>query len=262
MFHIKNVLIGTLAITFSSAILADASQTLDLTKTQIAPAPVSQSAVSQPLSCYIEPSADVTVGTTAEGRLVSMLVDRSDHVRKGQLIAELESGLEKASVNTKSAEVEYAQRRLERISGLTAAKLITDQEVDDIKTEKAIASLELSERRQQLQLKRITSPIDGVVVERMVSEGDLVTGGEVARIVSLDPLYVETVMPLERFGSIKKGDQYKIQLQHINSVHNAKVINVDSIIDAASSTFRVRLQLPNPDYRIPSGLKCRIVVGG
>lgn len=213
----------------------------------------------QALSCYLEPSADVTVGTTAEGRLTRMLVDRSDHVEKGQLLAELESGLEAASINTKAAQAAYAGRRLERVRDLSAAKLITEQEVDDIRTEKSIANLELRERREQLKLKNITSPIDGVIVERMVSEGDLVKGGEVVRIVSLNPLYVEAVMPLERFGTLNKGDRYQVKLQHLDSLHEAEVINVDSIIDAASSTFRVRLQIENPDYRIPSGLKCLLL---
>lgn len=219
----------------------------------------SQAEPMQALSCYLEPSADVTVGTTAEGRLVRMLVDRSDHVEKGQLLAELESGLEKAAINTKSAQAAYASRRLERIRDLTAAKLITDQEADDIRTEKSVANLELRERREQLKLKKITSPIDGVIVERMVTEGDLVKAGEVVRIVGLDPLYVEAVMPLERFGTLAKGDQYQVKLQHLDSVHEAEVINVDSIIDAASSTFRVRLQIDNQDYRIPSGLKCLLL---
>lgn len=219
----------------------------------------SQAEPMQALSCYLEPSADVTVGTTAEGRLTRMLVDRSDHVEKGQLLAELESGLEIASVNTKSAQAAYATRRLDRIRDLSAAKLITEQEVDDIRTEKSIANLELRERREQLKLKKITSPIDGVIVERMVSEGDLVTGGEVLRIVRLNPLYVEAVMPLERFGTLTKGDRYQVKLQHLDSLHEAEVINVDSIVDAASSTFRVRLQLDNPEYRIPSGLKCLLL---
>lgn len=213
----------------------------------------------QALSCYLEPSADVTVGTTAEGRVTRMLVDRTDHVEKGQLLAELESGLETAAINTKSAQAAYANRRLERIKDLSAAKLITEQEVDDIRTEKSIANLELRERREQMKLKKITSPIDGVIVERMVSEGDLVKGGEVARIVSLDPLYVETVMPLELFGTLAKGDRYQVRLQHLESVHDVVVINVDSIVDAASSTFRVRLKLDNPEYRIPSGLKCLLL---
>lgn len=221
--------------------------------------PVLHAETIQALSCYLEPSADVTVGTTAEGRLTRMLVDRADHVEKGQLLAELESGLEAAAIDTKSAQAAYANRRLERIRDLSAAKLITEQEVDDIRTEKAIANLELRERREQMKLKRITSPIDGVIVERMVSEGDLVKGGEVARIVSLDPLYVEAVMPLELFGTLSKGDHYQVRLQHLESVHPVQVINVDSIIDAASSTFRVRLQLDNPEYQIPSGLKCQLL---
>ena len=41
--------------------------------------------------------------------------------------------------------------------------------------------------------------------------------------------------------------------------YSAYVIIVDRVIDAASGTFGVRLELPNPDYRVPAGLMCKVV---
>ena len=45
----------------------------------------------------------------------------------------------------------------------------------------------------------------------------------------------------------------------VNRKYSAHVIIVDSVIDAASGTFGVRLELPNPDYRLPAGLLCQVV---
>ena len=47
------------------------------------------------------------------------------------------------------------------------------------------------------------------------------------------------------------------QQQPAGGQHNGHALSVDRVIDAASGTFGVRLTLPNPDRKIPSGLKCR-----
>jgi membrane fusion protein (multidrug efflux system) len=44
----------------------------------------------------------------------------------------------------------------------------------------------------------------------------------------------------------------------VSKVYKAKVTIVDRVIDAASGTFGVRLELPNPKYRLPAGLKCKV----
>ena len=44
----------------------------------------------------------------------------------------------------------------------------------------------------------------------------------------------------------------------MRGTHTARVKVVDPVIDAASGTFGVRLELPNPNYRLPAGLKCKV----
>ena len=211
------------------------------------------------LSCLLEPSQDIRVGIPADGVLTSIKVDRSDRVRQGQLLAELDTRLERAGINIQEARKEFAARRLERAKNLQAAQLIPEQELDELVTEQRLSELELIERREQIRLKQTFSPIDGVVVEKFASTGDLVQKNELLRIMQLDPLYVEVVLSLDWFGKIQTGEQKNVLLQHLDDTVEATVINVDSVIDPASSTFRVRLSLPNPDYRIPSGLRCQFV---
>ncbi len=213
---------------------------------------------AEPLSCILEPSLDVFVGAPVEGVVERVEVDRADIVKRGQLLAQLQAGVEQAAVNTQAAREAYARRRIERTEELQQGQLMSQQELDDIRIEYELARLELAERREQLRIRRITSPIEGVVVERFHDPGNLIQKEHLLRIMQLDPLHVEVVLPVEYFGSMKVGERRAVWLQHLDSIHEAKVVVVDRIVDAASSTFRVRLALPNPNYSIPSGLRCEI----
>ena len=81
------------------------------------------------------------------------------------------------------------------------------------------------------------------------------------RVAKVDPLRVEIIAPAALFGSIRNG-----MFAHVTPdvpsgpPIEAKVVLVDKLIDAASNTFRVRAELPNPDGAIPSGLRCRAEV--
>ena len=81
----------------------------------------------------------------------------------------------------------------------------------------------------------------------------------IMKIACVDPLYVEVVVPAEKFGVVKKGVKAGVTLDFPKpGKYNASVIIVDRVIDAASGTFGVRLILPNPDYLLPAGLKCMV----
>jgi len=67
------------------------------------------------------------------------------------------------------------------------------------------------------------------------------------------------VVPVNLFGKLKIGSVGKVSFSPLlNGVHTAKVTVVDRVIDAASSTFGVRLIMPNPGNRIPAGIKCKV----
>lgn len=84
--------------------------------------------------------------------------------------------------------------------------------------------------------------------------------GAILTVAQIDPLNVEVIVSVEKFGSIAVGAEAIILPEEpIGGEYSAKVVIVDLVIDAASGTFGVRLELPNSDYRLPSGLKCRVM---
>lgn len=208
--------------------------------------------------CMVEPSAEVNVGTPVDGVLEAVLADRGDMVKSGQVLARLSSGVEQAAVDLQAAKAEFGARKRARNEELRRKELLSQQELDELNTELLVAELELKERQEQLKLRAVMSPVNGVIVDRYRQRGDLVKQERIFRVAQLDPLHVEAVVPAARFGRILAGQTYDVQLQLAGGRVKAQVSQVDRVIDAASGTFRVRLVLPNPKFQIPPGQRCQV----
>jgi RND family efflux transporter MFP subunit len=192
------------------------------------------------------------------------MVNRGDAVRKGQVVAKLQSGVEAAAVSLSEARVEFGRRKVERRETLFEKQLISAQERDELVTEVRLREEELKRDAETLKLRTIVSPIDGVVVERRLAPGEFIRTDKsvVLRLAQIDPLNVEVVAPARLFKSLRVGMPGRVSLApFFPGTYQAKVVVVDQVIDAASGTLGVRLQLPNPDNRIPAGIKCSVVFG-
>ena len=79
----------------------------------------------------------------------------------------------------------------------------------------------------------------------------------VVTVAQIDPRRAEVVLPAALFGRLAPGMRAEVLPELPDAgVHVATVEIVDRVIDAASGTFRVSLELPNPDRALPSGLHC------
>lgn len=207
----------------------------------------------------IEPSEVVEISSHVRGTLEEVLVERGDRVEKGRAVARITSDVEQAAVALARSRVEFALRKVKRNEDLYRQELISIHEKDEMETELQIARLELQEAEARLSMRTIRSPIHGVVVERLLSAGEYVGEEPILEIARIDPLFVEVVVPVERFGSIKTGMKAEVRPELPGSrARTAHVIIVDRVLDAASGTFGVRLRMPNPGHRLPAGLKCRV----
>ncbi|MEG3640595.1 efflux RND transporter periplasmic adaptor subunit [Magnetococcus sp. PR-3] len=211
-----------------------------------------------PISCLIEPSLQAAMGTQVEGVLEKVMVDRGDFIRRGQLLAQLSVGVEKAAVAYQEVRVAYGTRRVDRNKALKRQKLISPQDLDEIVTELELSQLELQERKEQLKLRQIYAPFDGVVVDRMRDPGDMIKQELIMNVARIDPLHVELVVPATQLNRFKKGEKRFIEVPLLKKRFEARVSVIDKVVDAASGTFRVRLVLPNKRHRLSAGLRCKL----
>ena len=234
----------------------------------------------------IEPFELVDVGSPVDGVVEQIKVQRSSSVQKGETLVLLESSVEHAvverarimsavegEIKLQEEKLAFAKRMHARVAELFQSEAISAEKNDQAATEvsfaraqlqkamenRELARLDLERAQAMLNQRTIKSPISGVVVERFVARGELVGNKPLLKVAQMDPLRVEVVLPSDLFRTITPGMKADIIAETDTDVrYSSTVVIVDRVIDPASGTFGVRLELPNPDYRLPSGLKCKV----
>jgi RND family efflux transporter MFP subunit len=272
-----------------------AVQTASLTTPQTNPAngPSSGSAAAakvdrsnEALGCLIEPSVVVEVGSPVSGLIDRVVVERGDIIRKGQTVASLDARVERASMalastrlrneaEMRSAEssLDFAKRKHDRNEslhrdGIVSAQIreqaeaeakMADQRVNQAREQRSVAAQEVELSKAQLALRTISSPVSGVVIERYLSAGERVDEKPILKVAQIHPLRVEAILPASMYGKIKTGMTMMVSPELPGAKPRAAPVTiVDRVIDPASNSFRVRMEMPNADFSLPSGVRCKV----
>ena len=246
----------------------------------------SANAKADALACLIQPYQEAEIGSQVVGVINHVYVERGDFVTKGQALAQLNADVERAALQAAklraeaTAELkaaasnhEFAQKKKIRTEDLYKQNFVSLQAADQAATEAQVAEMRLRQAREgqrlaqqelakaqaQLAQRTIKSPLSGVVVERYLSEGERVEDKPVLKVATVDPLKVEVIVPASYFTRIKQGMTATVKPEMADvDTRTAKVVVVDRVIDPASNSFRVRLELPNPNNSVPPGLRCKV----
>jgi RND family efflux transporter MFP subunit len=244
-------------------------------------------ALAEDYPCLIEPRQTLKLTTPVQGVVGAVLVDRGDRVRKGQLVARLDTAVEEANVliarlrATNDAEIlgvqsklEFLRRKLARKDRLQNNTFGSQQELEEAQSDVKVAEaqlrgftmefnqakLEATRAEGLLRQRQILSPVNGVVTERALGEGEYVNDqAHVLTIAEIDPLRVETFLPISVYRQVKVGDIAEVMPESpVGGSYKAKVMVVDQVFNAASRTIGVRLELANPDLQLPAGVHCQL----
>ena len=237
------------------------------------------------LGCVIEPDQAAEVGSPVVGVVASLHIERGARVKRGQVLARLRSNVERASVEVArvrteadaelraaTANLDFLRQKRQRAEDLVAVNFVSKQALEQALADESLAVERLAQAHEQqrvwgrelklanaqLQMRTIRAPFDGVIVNRYVAVGERIEDEPLFRIIKTHPLRVEVVAPSTMFGTVSMGTAVSVTPELPNApALLAKVVLVDSVIDGASNTFRLRATLPNPDGALPSGLRCQ-----
>lgn len=267
---------------------------LAMTLWATAQAALAQSQPAEPgFECLIEPWQVIEVRTSVEGIIAAINVSRGDSFRRGQPLVELQSQGERLAVelarqrsvlegqiSSARNRIDYSTKRLARLADLEkdnfasaqardeahAEKRLADSELQSALESRALAKLELQRSQEQLALRTVAAPFAGVVVDRMLNVGELAEAGSgrkpVLKVAQIDPMRADVALPAALFGKVKPGGKATVRATVGGGSFNATVRSVDRVIDAASGTFVVRLEVPNPGDKVPGGSRCQASIDG
>ena len=238
----------------------------------------------------IEPVTEVEVGTQVSGIIDKIYADYNSVVTKGQLIAEMdrvtlqsEVASQRAAYNGAKAEYEYQQKNYERNRGLHEKQLIsdTDYEQSVYNYEKAKSNYEssqasLAKAERNLSYATITSPIDGVVINRAVEEGQTVASGfETPTLftIAADLTQMQVVADVDEadIGGVEEGQRVSFTVDaYPNDTFEGTVTQIrlgeDSSTSSGSSTsstvvtYEVVISASNPDLKLKPRLTANVTI--
>jgi cobalt-zinc-cadmium efflux system membrane fusion protein len=254
------------------------------------PVPTAPPPASMPaLACLILPERVADIGSAVIGIVETIEVERGDSVRKGQVLVRMRAEVERANNEVarsrahSEAELrgalaarDLAQLKLDRSRSLKAENFISTQAVEQAHAELRVAHEKVDQARESLRTlaqevhmsdaqasqRVLRSPFDGVVTERYANPGERFEDKPLLKVAAIHQLRVEVVAPTALFGSLKAGQEVMVSPELPGAApRSARIAQIDRVLDPASNTFRMRLDLPNTDASLPAGLRCKVDLG-
>lgn len=189
----------------------------------------------------LEAPNEAQVVAKSSGVMVTQLAEEGDFVSQGQVMARIDPARAQLEVQRSRATVNKLSNNFQRAQQLLAQKLISTEAHDQIRFDLESARASLNLAQLELSYTNITAPISGVVAQRMVKQGNLVTlNMPVYRIVNTQ--YLEAVMnvPEREMARIKQGMPVRMQVDAIpGQAFEGRVDRISPVMDSGSGTFRV-----------------------
>jgi RND family efflux transporter MFP subunit len=242
----------------------------------VTPAPTKSSGVFT-LPATLRGDNETTIYARVSGYVRNFQADIGARVEKGQLLAELDTPeldqqLRQAMAQSEQAKANLvlAKVALERWKKLFAQDSVARQALDEHQNayDTGVAALAAAEANvKQLQemtaFKRVVAPFAGVITQRNVDIGNLVTagGGGVAlfSLAKTDPLRVFIDLPQAYSRDVAVGVDVEVRQAEIpDQVFHGVVSHIAGAIDVATRSLRVDLTLPNPDGRLTPGAYVKV----
>ena len=213
--------------------------------------PVEQFIVAQGQA---EPNRTVTIRAETTGQVAEILADEGAVVAAGDVIFRLEPNDRKSMLDRAEARVREQQSAFEASETLGKKGYQTQRQADQIFSSLQTAKAELEQARLELERIEIKAPFEGVVLSSPIELGAYVdVNGEVATIVDNDPLVVSLRITQQNISELKVGQAASLKFA-TGQERDGKIRYIAARADEGTRTFRVEVELPNPDGEIPSGI--------
>ena len=232
----------------------------------------------------------VDVMPKATGRIVKLQWQVGDTVKAGDLIAELEDeelqqqvnraraalDVTRASLAQRQAELENAKADIRRAQNLFEEKLIARQEFESRQTaftvvetqvqftraQESQAQAELNELRIRLEQTKVYAPMAGIVAKRYVDVGALVSpSNAIVNVVNLSTMVTMANVPEREVGKIRVGNRALVEVDAFSGERfNGRVARVAPVLDPATRTATVEIEIPNPDGGLKAEMFARVTL--
>ncbi|WP_081736023.1 efflux RND transporter periplasmic adaptor subunit [Saccharicrinis fermentans] len=203
----------------------------------------------------VKADENTIISPEGAGKITQLLVEEGDKVRKGQVLAYLNTDAIESQIMQAKAGVELAVTTYNRQKNLWDQHIGSEIEYLQAKSNKESQEQNLKALQAQLAMSTVKSQIEGIVDEVFQKKGEI-AGPAIpfARIVNIDDIYINAEVGESYLGQINKGDTTTVYFPALKKTVDATIFRSSMIINDISRTFRVRINLKNTDHVIKPNL--------
>jgi cobalt-zinc-cadmium efflux system membrane fusion protein len=234
--------------------------------------------IALPAVVESDPARTAAVLTPLSGRLISLKVSLGDRVKKGQVLAVVDSpDLGQAYEDDDKARdsLKLADKNLERQKGQHRIGAASDKDLDQAKSDRAQALAEYTRTQARLRmlgasadkshLLIVAASMSGSITALSVAPGDMINDPTQAlmTIADLSTVWVTALVPEKDVRAVYKGQSAEVTLSaYPDKVLRGKVLFVSDVIESDSRRNKIRIAFPNGDYALKPNMFATVTVIG
>ena len=204
----------------------------------------------------------VVIRPEIAGRIAEFRFDEGQGVKKGALLVTLDSSEVRAQLASAKAQAQLDAQRLERAEDLRKKNFISQQALDEARSNHARAQASQREVEAKLAKAEIRAPFTGVAGLRQVSQGAYVAAGtDIARLEKIDQLKLDFRVPEVYLAKLRTTQQVKVQVDsYPDDAFAGTIYAIEPAVDEATRTMLVRARVANAELKLRPGMFGRVQV--
>ncbi|MCP4215005.1 MAG: efflux RND transporter periplasmic adaptor subunit [bacterium] len=210
----------------------------------------------------LEADNEAQVVAQVSGVVEKILVEEGDHVKEGQIMAQLDDDKFSLDLTYAEAKLNQLKNEYKRNEELFQKKIISAEVFERSRSDFEMQKASVGTSRLMKAYTSIKAPFTGVVGERMIKKGNMVTVNQACfHIADFDPLLAVLHVPEKELSKLKKNQQGIFDVDAIpGAPFYGKILRISPVINSKTGTFKVTLAVKDKEGRLKHGMFARIRV--
>lgn len=198
----------------------------------------------------------IQVSAEVAGLVKTIGFESGQWVDAGDVLVQLEGGVDQAELEALRAERRLAEIEYRRLQELLPKKAISKSDYDTARAAYQSADARVLEQKARIELKTIKAPFRGLLGIRRADLGQFLNPGEgIVGLQALDPIYLDYTLPERYYRRLQVGQTVEVRLEAIpGESFSGRVAAIDSAILEGTRTVQLRAELANPQGLLRPGM--------
>jgi RND family efflux transporter MFP subunit len=208
----------------------------------------------------VEESASISLSFSLPGTVEEAFVSEGQHVRKGQLLATLNTATAENSYQGALAKLRQAQDAYDRLVKVHENGSLPEIKFVEVETGLQQAKSMVAVAKKNLADCRLYAPRNGLIATRQIESGmNVMPGIPAFKLVTVETVFVKIPVPETEIGLIAIGQEAKVTVAALDdSVFTGKIAVKGISANAITHTYEAKIGIDNPQYRLMPGMICRV----